>query len=136
MTISSGIRVYTLVVDDVESPDSAILWTAIELNTAILCACLLTMMPLFKLVGQKLASKATTLLRTYWKGSRVSTSRNLHGNGSESALANDPDGFVHLADGMGLSTATSRASKGLLPDDEAPRLAEKALAIGESTCQE
>ena len=127
---------YTLVVDDVESPDSAILWTAIELNTAILCACLLTMMPLFKLVGQKLASKATTLLRTYLNGFRVSTSRNLPGTGSESALGSDRDGFIHLADGMDLSTATSRASKGLLPDDEAPRLAEEALAMGESTCQE
>ena len=86
-------------------------------------------MPLFKLVRQKLASKAT-LLRTYLKGFRVSKSQILHSKGSESALANNRDGFIHLADGMELSTATSRASKGLLPDDEAPRMAEEGLAMG------
>ena len=63
VTISSGIRLYTLVVDNVESPDSATLWSQIELDVAIVCACLLPMMPLFKLVRQKAASKAI-LLRT------------------------------------------------------------------------
>lgn len=126
VTISSGIRLYTLVV---ESPVTAILWTEIELNIAIVCACLPTMMPLFKLVRQKLTSKAT-LLRTYSKGFRVSKSQVSHSKGSESALANNRDGFIHLADGIELSTATSRAWKGSLPDVEAPRLAEEGPAMG------
>ncbi len=108
------------------SPDSAILWSEIELNIAIVCACLPTMMSLFRLVGQKLASIAT-LLHTYSKDFRVSKSR-AHSRSPESSLANNRDGFIHLADGIELSTATSRAWKGSLPDDEAPRLAEEGLA--------
>ena len=129
MTISSGIRLYNLVVDDIKSPDYAILWSEIELDTAIVCACLLTMMPLFRLVGQKLAF-ITTPLRTYLKGFQVSKSQILHSKGSRSVSANSHDGLIHLAVGIELSTATSRASKCILPDDEAPRFAEEALAMG------
>ena len=128
-TVCSGIRLYTLVVDNINNLDSTILWTEMELDIAIVCACLPTMMPLFKLVRQKLASKAT-LLRTYSKNLRVSKSQVSHSKGSESALVNNRDGFIPLADGIELSTANSRAWKGSLSDDKAPRLAEEGLAMG------
>ena len=129
VTVCSGIRLYTLVVDNINNQDAAILWTELELEIAIVCACLPTMMPLFKLVRQKLASKAT-LLRTYSKSLRVSKSQVSHSKGSESALVNNRDGFIPLADGIELSTVNSRAWKGSLPDDKAPRLAEEGLAMG------
>lgn len=131
-TIAGVIRLYTLTVGNIintMNPDSAILWSEIELNIAIVCACLPTTMPLFKLIRQKLASKAT-FLRVYSKAFRVSKSQVSHSKGSESALANNRGGFIHLADGIELSTATSRTWKGSPADDEAPRLTEEGLAMG------
>lgn len=131
-TIAAVIRLNILTVGNIiniMNPDSLLLWSEVELDIAIVCACLPTTMPLFKLIRQKLASKAT-LLRIYSKSLRVSKSQVSNSKGSGSALAGNRDGFIHLADGVELSTATSRAWKGSLPDDEAPSLTEDGLAMG------
>ena len=121
VTISSGIRLYVIISD--VNPTPGLLWTEIETDVAIVCACLPTMMPLFRLVQEKLASKFT-LLYVYSKDVRVFKPQDPRSKISEPALATNRDGFIHLADGVELSTATPRAWKGPLPDNEAPRLIE------------
>lgn len=127
VTISSCIRLVSLVHNSNLAPAS--FWTNVEPDVAIICACLPTMMPLFRLVREKLASKAI-LLRTYSKSFHVPKSQGSRNKDSEFALTNNRDGFIHLADGMHLSTATSRVWKTSLPDDEVTRVDEDGLAMG------
>lgn len=129
VTVSSAIRLVALANNHNLTP--TFFWTNVEPDVAIICACLPTMMPLLRLIRQKLAFEAT-LLRTYSNPFPVPKSQGSRGKNSKprSILTNNRDGFINLADGMELSTATSRAWKSSLPVDEATSLAEEGFAMG------
>lgn len=85
------------------------LWTNTEPDIAIVCACLPAMMPLVRLVRDKLSSRLA-LSRTY-SSKRFSQSESQwpRSKDYETAADTDRDGFAHLVDRTELSNATSWA---------------------------
>ena len=131
VTMSSGVRLKYAIDNHHRFEDIAplFLWSNIEADVAIICACLPTMMPLVKLVRKKLGSqiafpclhrKALSPSKPQWPHSRE----------RGPAWNTDRDSFTHLADGSDLSTATSRAWTGSLPGGGTAGSSEEALAMG------
>ncbi len=128
MTVSSCIHLKYLA-DSSGNLVPKFLWTNIEPDVGIICACLPTMMPLIRLVREKLGSKiyspsvrsrALSPSTTQWPRNRK----------REPTLDTDRDDFAYLVDSTELPTATSWAWRGMLPEDEAARSTEEGLAMG------
>ena len=125
--IASAIRVKYLaqsVHDYAWSAAPIYLWTNIEADIGLICACLPAMMPLVRLVRSKLgsktslsplASKAHSLSKMKWPRSRA----------SEHVLYTDRDRIAHLRDQIAHSINTSRALIESLPDNEVARQLEE-----------
>lgn len=106
------------------------LWTNIEPDIAIVCACLPAMMPLVRLVRDKLSSRFALSRTCSSKRFSQSESQWPRSKDDEIAADTDRDGFTHLVDRIELTNATSWAWRGELPDDEVVRSAEEGLVIG------
>lgn len=106
------------------------LWTNIEPDIAIICACLPTMMPLVRLVRDKLRS-SISLSRTYSsKPFSLSKSQWPRSKDFEPAADADRHGFAHLVDRTELSNATSWAWRGEMRDDGVYRSGEEGSGLG------
>lgn len=125
--IASAIRVKYMaesVQDYAWSAAPIYLWTNVEADIGLICACLPAMMPLVRLVRKKLGSKAS-LSPVSLKAHSLSKMKWPRSRASEHVLYNDGDGIAHLRDQIAHSMNTSRASIESLPDNEAARQLEE-----------
>lgn len=102
------------------SASAVYLWSNIEPDVGIVCACLPAMMPLVRLVREKFGSrisvppvplKVISLSKMKWP----------RGRASEHVLNTDRDGFTHWDDENTPSTGPSWASMETLSNNEAAR---------------
>ena len=96
------------------------LWTNIEANIGLICACLPAMMPLIRLVRGKLGSKAS-LLPVPSKPHSISKMKWPRSRRSEHIPYTDRDGVARFSDHVAPSMSTSWISTKSLPDNEAAR---------------
>ena len=96
------------------------LWTNIEANIGLVCACLPAMMPLIRFFREKLGSKPSrspvpskshSLSKMKWPRSRT----------SEHVPCTDRDGVAHFSDHSAPLMRTSWVSTKSLPENEATR---------------
>ena len=97
------------------------LWTNIESDVGIICACLPAMMPLVRLIRDKCGSKkslspvvpkAFSLSKMAWPCGRI----------SEQVLPTERDSLTLVGDQIDSLSSTSRASTNTVPDNEPARL--------------
>ena len=105
------------------------LWTNIEPDIAIICACLPVMMPLIRSVRRKLSSEATppSFLSKALPPSLSHWPYRKKGAVTESILNTDRSGFTYLSGDAELTTATSWSTKASILADEEARPTEHDL---------
>ena len=132
MTLSSCVRLIHIVNNNHQLSGLAAvyLWTNIEPDVAIICACLPIMMPLARSAREKLGHNFAPP-RVHSKALSPVKSFGPRGQGGELSLSTTGlDGSTHIADGTEISTVSSRAREESLPQDEAARPIEETLAKG------
>lgn len=141
VTVCSGVRLKFAIDNHHGFGDIAplYLWSNIEPDIAVICACLPVMMPLVKFIGEKLGplvkligeklGSEISLPYFYSTTFGPSKSQRSHSRDYESAQNTDRDDFTHLVDGAELSKATSWAWRGSLSGGGTAKSAEEGLAM-------
>lgn len=96
------------------------LWTNIEANIGLICACLPAMMPLIRLVRAKLGSKAS-LLPVPSKSHSLSKMKWPRSRTSEHVPYTDQDGVARFSGHVAPLMSSSWVSMESLPENEAAR---------------